>query len=40
VDSGFSDVAALQSEPDLERLRRSPEFAGLLERARSGKKIE
>jgi hypothetical protein len=40
VDNGFSDVAALQSEPDLERLRRSPEFPGLLERARSGKKIE
>jgi hypothetical protein len=40
VEAGFSDVAALQNEPDLERLRRSPDFAGLLERARSAKKIE
>ena len=34
---GFSDVAALQTDPDLERLRRSPEFAGLLARARTAK---
>jgi hypothetical protein len=33
VDAGFSDAAALQSEPDLERLRHRPEFAALLARA-------
>jgi predicted esterase len=35
VDGGFKDVEALQAEPDLERLRRSPEFAGLVERTRA-----
>jgi poly(3-hydroxybutyrate) depolymerase len=30
IDNGFSDVASLQSEPDLERVRRSPEFAALV----------
>jgi len=30
IDSGFSDMASLQSEPDLERVRRTPEFAALV----------
>ena len=38
VDAGFSDVASLQGEPDLERIRRSPEFAALVERARTAPK--
>jgi hypothetical protein len=38
VDGGFSDAAALQSEPDLERIRRSPEFAALVDRARAAPK--
>jgi poly(3-hydroxybutyrate) depolymerase len=35
VEHGFKDVEALRTEPDLERIRRSPEFAVLVERARS-----
>lgn len=38
VDGGFSDEAALQNEPDLERIRRSPEFAALVDRARTAPK--
>jgi dienelactone hydrolase len=40
VDGGFADASALQTEPDLERLRRSPEFAALLERARGAQKAQ
>jgi poly(3-hydroxybutyrate) depolymerase len=35
LDAGFRDAAALEAEPDFERVRRSPEFAPLVERARS-----
>jgi hypothetical protein len=38
VDAGFSDAAALQNEPDLERIRRNPEFAALVDRAKAAPK--
>jgi predicted esterase len=34
VEAGFRDAEALRTEPDLERVRRSPEFAALVDRAR------
>ena len=40
VDSGFRDVEALIGEPDLERIRRSPGFAALVERARAAPKLD
>jgi predicted esterase len=40
VESGFRDVDALQKEPDLDRIRRSPDFAVLVERARAAPKVE
>lgn len=40
VESGFRDVEALRSEPDLDRIRRSPGFAALVERARVAPKVD
>ena len=40
VESGFEDADALQTEPDLDRIRRSPEFAALVDRARAAAKVE
>jgi hypothetical protein len=40
VESGFKDADALQTEPDLDRIRRIPEFAALLDRARAAAKVE
>jgi len=40
IGSGFRDVEALLLEPDLERVRRSPAFAALVERARAAPKVE
>jgi hypothetical protein len=40
IGSGFRDVEALLREPDLERVRRSPAFAALVERARAAPKVE
>jgi len=39
LDNGFSDAGALQSEPDLERIRRSPEFGALVARAQAAPKV-
>jgi predicted esterase len=40
IGSGFRDVEAMLSEPDLERIRRSPGFADLVERARAAPKVD
>ena len=40
VESGFRDVEALLREPDLDRIRRSPGFAALVERARAAPKVD
>ncbi|HEU0107066.1 MAG TPA: hypothetical protein VFT38_12890 [Vicinamibacteria bacterium] len=40
VESGFKDADAMESEPDLDRIRRSPEFAALVESARAAPKVE
>ena len=40
VEGGFRDVEALLGEPDLERIRRSPGFAALVERARAARKVD
>ncbi|HEY4998981.1 MAG TPA: hypothetical protein VII36_07555, partial [Usitatibacter sp.] len=40
VERGFNDVEAMQTEPDLERIRRSPEFTALVERARAAPKVD
>jgi len=37
---GFKDADALQTEPDLDRIRRSPEFAALVDRARAAANVE
>ena len=40
VESGFKDADALRAEPDLDGIRRSPEFAALVDRARAAAKVE
>jgi predicted esterase len=40
VESGFKDADALQTEPDFDRIRRSAEFAALVNRARAAAKVE
>jgi hypothetical protein len=40
VDAGFRDVETMRTDSDLDRIRRRPEFAALLERARTAPKVE
>jgi hypothetical protein len=40
IESGLKDADALRTEPDLDRIRRSPEFAALVERARAAARVE